>query len=431
MTEIYINFDQNVGRVKLMHGVGQPPFVGTNFDMVRYLKDAGIPFSRLHDVGGRYGSMVYVDVENIFRNFDADENDPASFDFAFTDKLITALIQNGVEPFYRLGATIENDHRIKAYHIFPPRDNLKWARICAGIIRHYTEGWADGFHYQIRYWEIWNEPDNEEKIEDNPQWKGTKEQFYELYATAATYLKKEFPHLKIGGYGSCGFYALDNGLVSEANSSMRMDYFITFFEKFLEFVRERKAPLDFFSWHSYSGVEQNKVYTRYARETLDRFGFTETETFCNEWNPEVRTRGTAHHAAVIAKMMMMFAESQLDGAMFYDARYGISIYGSLFEPLTAKPFPAYYSFVAYNQLYTLKNRVYTQWDDNRLYCMAVAGERKCLMLANDSDEDIAIKLVSGELLNSCVLISSTKMMEPVAFENCIPANSVMLLEFQK
>ena len=187
MTEIYINFDQNVGRVKLMHGVGQPPFVGTNFDMVRYLKDAGIPFSRLHDVGGRYGSMVYVDVENIFRNFDADENDPASFDFAFTDKLITALIQNGVEPFYRLGATIENDHRIKAYHIFPPRDNLKWARICAGIIRHYTEGWADGFHYQIRYWEIWNEPDNEEKIEDNPQWKGTKEQFYELYYNDATF----------------------------------------------------------------------------------------------------------------------------------------------------------------------------------------------------------------------------------------------------
>ena len=67
----------------------------------------------------------------------------------------------------------------------PPEDAAKWARICANIVRHYNEGWADGFHYGITYWEIWNEPDNEESIELNNMWKGTKEQYYDLYAATA------------------------------------------------------------------------------------------------------------------------------------------------------------------------------------------------------------------------------------------------------
>ena len=27
------------------------------------------------------------------------------------------------------------------------------------IIRHYTEGWADGMHRDMQYWDIWNQPD--------------------------------------------------------------------------------------------------------------------------------------------------------------------------------------------------------------------------------------------------------------------------------
>ena len=41
----------------------------------------------------------------------------------------------------------------------PPRDPARWAAVCAGIVRHYNEGWAGGFRHDIRYWEIWNEPD--------------------------------------------------------------------------------------------------------------------------------------------------------------------------------------------------------------------------------------------------------------------------------
>lgn len=39
-------------------------------------------------------------------------------------------------------------------------------------------------------------------------WTGTKEQFFDLYRIASKQLKKEFPVIRIGGYGNCGFYAV-------------------------------------------------------------------------------------------------------------------------------------------------------------------------------------------------------------------------------
>ena len=140
MTHIFVDQTKILGKIKPMHGVGQPPILNGNTSMFHYLSEANVPYSRLHDVGGAYGGSVFVDIPNVFRNFDADENDPDSYDFAFTDLLITELIHSGCEPIYRLGVTIENYHGIKAYHIYPPRDMAKWARICEHIIRHYNEG---------------------------------------------------------------------------------------------------------------------------------------------------------------------------------------------------------------------------------------------------------------------------------------------------
>ncbi len=135
MADLKIDFNKTIGRIKPMHGVGQPPILGTSFEMFRYLTDAGIPYSRLHDVGGPYGGFRWVDIPNIFRDFDADETKPENYDFAFTDRLITALIEAGIEPVYRLGVTIENAVDIKTYRIDPPKDYNKWARICEHIIR--------------------------------------------------------------------------------------------------------------------------------------------------------------------------------------------------------------------------------------------------------------------------------------------------------
>lgn len=431
--KISIDFNKKFGKIKPMHGVGQPPFVGTDFSMISYLKDAGIPFSRLHDVGGAYGGFRWVDVPNIFRNFTADPTKEENYDFVFTDLLISALIENGVEPFFRLGVTIENDAKIKAYRIYPPTDYKKWAVICEHIIRHYTEGWANGFHYNICYWEIWNEPDNEEEVELNQMWRGTKEQFYELYSVVSKHLKTCFPDLKIGGYGSCGFYDLKKSFVKGANSSPRFEYFIAFLDGFLEHIKKTTAPLDFFSWHSYDSIENNIVYAEYARKRLDEAGYTETETTCNEWNYEAwgRPRGTNRHATLTAGMMLAFQDTPLDSAMFYDAQLGVSVYGGMFNPLTKEPFPTYYAFMAYNRLYRLGTQVELECNEEGVYAIAATDEKKgCLVVANTTKENLSLQIESTAKVARCLLTANGNNDKEIKFPQELSAESILTVEFE-
>ncbi len=163
-------------------------------------KNAGIPYSRLHDTEGKYGSGEYVNIHCIFPDFDADVNDPKSYNFEATDIYLKYIKKAGTKIFYRLGETIENSEIFHRY-IYPPKDYQKWAEICEHIIMHYNEGWADGFYHGIEYWEIWKEPDH------GKMWIGAPESFFEFYRVVANYLKTRFPHLKIGGYAASGFYA--------------------------------------------------------------------------------------------------------------------------------------------------------------------------------------------------------------------------------
>ena len=181
MTSIQIDLSKTRGPIKPMHAVNNGPAgseVRGTSNLERF-RDAGIPFARNHDASfyAGYGGEHTVDVHRIFKNFDADENDPKSYVFAPTDNYLASIEAAGCKTFYRLGASIEHDWKEGTY---PPKDFLKWARICEHIIRHYTEGWADGFTYDIPYWEIWNEPDCRNRDGSNPCWQGTDEQFIEL-----------------------------------------------------------------------------------------------------------------------------------------------------------------------------------------------------------------------------------------------------------
>ena len=165
-----------------------------------------IPYSRTHDANEGYYGKRLVDISAVFPDFCKDPDKPSSYDFRETDLYIKTLIDSGSEPFYRLGQTIENQTGAK-YNIYPPKDYKKWAKICEHIIRHYNEGWADGFHYNIRYWEIWNEADLDQssgRWKTEPRtWGGPIEEFHKMYAVAAKHMKECFPDLKIGGPSYC------------------------------------------------------------------------------------------------------------------------------------------------------------------------------------------------------------------------------------
>ena len=422
-TLINVDFNKIVGKIKPLHAVNDVPTTyfcgGSAEQFVKYFTEAGIPYSRLHDVGGRYGANVFVDINNIFRNFDADENDSSNYDFVFTDKLLAILIASGVKPFYRLGETIENDFFIKRYRTYPPKDYMKWARICEHIIRHYNYGWANGFNYNIEYWEIWNEPDNAATPDKNQMWGGTREQFYELYAVTSHYLKSLFPEIKIGGYGSVGFYsiaqkALDPSANAEAGGSW---FFVEFFNDFIRYIKNKEysVPLDFFTWHSYSNVEQNLIYANYVRKTLDENGFKNTESNCNEWNPGILDRGLLKDASNVASNMLMWQNAPIDMAMYYNSRISSS-YGGLFDPVTEKPTKTFYVFKAFNRLYALGNQTFAETDDSGVFAVsATDGNEVALMISEYYGENkiLVIDNLDGIKDKKVFIIDENRCLEEV------------------
>jgi len=413
---LHVDFDRVQGRIKPMHAVGQPPFTGgfnkLNFEPTQILKDAHIPFSRLHDVGGPFGGNRFVDIPNIFRDFDADETDPESYDFAFTDALIKGLMEYDVEPYFRLGVTIENQAFIKSYRIHPPKDYGKWARICEHIIRHYNEGWADGFHFNIRYWEIWNEPENRDDPKLNQMWTGTPEQYYELYTVAAKHLKACFgDSIKVGGYAACGFYGIfadpeKYGLSVEKRTEKRYTdpkeaYRVNFFLGFMEYIRAHEAPIDFFSWHTYGGVDIIPTEADFVDKVLCEYGLGHIETHMNEWNLSHDRKlncACSYASANTMAVMLAMQHKKTDMLMYYDAKYvSLSAYGGFYDVATFQPSCVYYSFKAFGELYALGNEVACSGAADGVYALAATdGERKSVILSNiAADCDIKLDLPEG------------------------------------
>lgn len=406
MAKLQIDFKQQIGRIKPMHATGQPPFLGGfnrfDFTPMQYLKDAKIPYSRLHDVGGPFGGNRFVDIPNIFRDFDADVNDPASYDFAFTDVLIAGMYEYGIEPMFRLGVTIENQANIKAYRIHPPKDPLKWAQICEHIIRHYNEGWADGFRYGITYWEIWNEPDND-MGRMNQMWTGTPEQYFELYDVTAKHLKACFGDtIKVGGYACTSFggfryvpekYGLDIPPRQKTDRYESAMWKLDFFEAFWTYIREHNSPIDFFSWHCYSDVKTAMLFAQVLETVKHRYGFDGLETHLNEWNNahEKRLNGTAYASAAAAAMMCAMQNGPTDVLCYYDSRLHASNYCGLFNPMTNKPVSTYYALAAFGELYGLGTQVQCDIADEDVYAVAATdGEKKAVLVVNFSENAVCL-----------------------------------------
>lgn len=436
MANINVNLNKAVGKIKPMHAVGQPPLAGASSCHFHYLTECGAPYSRLHDVGGAYGGNRFVDIPNIFRDFDADVNDPASYDFAFTDHLITELIKAGIEPYYRLGVTIENDAWIKPYRIFPPKDYEKWAEICEHIIAHYNEGWANGFHYNITYWEIWNEPDGGGGVEDEKamMWRGSNEDFYRLYDVTAKHLKKCFPNIKVGGYGCCGHllhtqYAKNTKFKEETLVALNRQE--AFFHGFFKYISEHNSPIDFYSWHSYYRITTSLEMDKWVKERLIEYGYGDIEIHLNEWNNGARMfRGTEIHAAECAAMLLGMQHSNTDICFVYDARWVGGEYSALFDGFKGIPTPTYYSFVAFNSLYKLGNEVELVCDDSSLYVLAASdGNHHAIMLANTTDTDKPLEISGVDLKDARFYVTdSYRTMTWSPNANTIPKHGVVLIE---
>ncbi len=367
--KVSIDFNKITGVMKPMHGVNNGPVSGPKGHQVRSnfddFKAACIPYARTHDssMWDGYGGEHTVDVHAIFPDFTKNPYDPLSYDFFYTDMYLQSIIDAGTQVFFRLGSKIE--HGEKRYGTIPPADFRKWAVICEHIIRHYNEGWGDGFHHNIIYWEIWNEPDGA------PNWTGTPQQFYELFEITATHLKACFPNLKIGG-PALSWFNPENDWI----------------ENFFKYITRdgKHVPMDFFTWHIYPRqllwVQQ---CSDQAREMLNRYGYTETENILSEYNYLVNwtdrfvdtikyiigVRGAAFNAAI----MCLGQKSTMDMMLYYDARP--CAFNGMFDFYSYEPLKGYYPFKMFAQLYALQNEVESSTDDEDIYVAAAKNEIDC------------------------------------------------------
>lgn len=431
--KVTINPEKLVGRIKPMNAVNNGPLYKKEADQdttnLPDYKAARIPYARTHDASiyYSYGGEHTVDIGNIFPDFNADPDDPASYDFALTDFYLKGINMAGTETFYRLGNKIE--HWVKKYGIYPPKDFKKWAVICEHIIAHYTEGWADGFNWKITYWEIWNEPDLYGKC-----WMGTPEEFYELYAITAKHLKARFPHLKIGGPAITG-------------------YNLSWLEKFFAKMQAENVPIDFYSWHIYTtSVDAVVKNIRRHRELIDKYGYTNAESILDEWNyvknfngegwqyslaQEKRIKGAAFASAVMSASQ----NEPVDMLMYYDARMNTGMNG-IFSILDCKPLKTYYVVNAWSDLAELGDQCEAISDIPDIYAVSAVKDGEVMtMITYYTDDDSALPKTfkvafPDDRVRKIYLLDESTDMKPVGetvsdggeFWVTMKANTVILIK---
>ena len=340
-TDVVVDLaEKRRGNIKAIHGVnGGPLCYNGQVDLSGYFSDVCFPTVRLHDIP--QSRMGVVDVPCLFPLFHLDHNDPQNYKFLKTDDYLKLILKCGSQIVYRLGVSIESS---LYYDTDPPSDYSKWAEICINIIRHYNEGWADGFHFNIQCWEIWNEPENGPGM-----WNGDYESFVDFYVTVATHIKSAFPNIKIGGPANNGGMLLNRQIM----------------HRFLPKLKETDTPLDFFSWHAYpERPGQLVTAAQEVRSILDEYGFMHTESHLNEWNlapyngnwstcqdphtnkSYIRRKKGLEGASLAASVLIALQDTPVDMSNFYNA--SLLNFGMFhFDGEPAKP---YFAFKAFSML---------------------------------------------------------------------------------
>lgn len=333
LREVRVDAARVIGRVRSFQGVnaGPSPLVDGLADVSQGYKDVGIDLVRVHDFFGpgdidarwTHPDRIAMSVgasgaKAVFPNWDADPEEESSYNFGPTDRVIQAIVSCGAEVYWRIGRSWSADPQ-------PPADFDKFANIVKHVAMHYNQGWANGFHDRVRYWEFWNEPDLEASWSPGwaqPFWTGTPAQFYLLYEKTARALKSLDPTMKVG---ACG----------KAAASWGGPYR----EGLMKYCADRGVPLDFFSWHQYHDssldpYDMVRIGAEYRR-LLDSFGLKGSETHVSEWNRSLANFGGApvnqtssEDAAFTSTAMIYLQDSELSRSLHYR---GDATPGGLFD----------------------------------------------------------------------------------------------------
>ncbi len=412
---IRINPGEIIGSIKKVNGGNLAPAivnVKAGGNIRKEFGELHLPVTRLHDAPLENAGTRLVDVPLIFANFHADVEDPRNYYFKQTDDYLRNCMELGTAIYYRLGTSIE--HGVHKYFLDPPEPR-RWIEIVSHIIRHYTEGWADGFRFDIPFWEIWNEPECTDCDGLPLMWNGSPEEFNAFFAETATALKQRFPHLKFGGPAHCWF----------GDHS----------REFLRFCAKHNVPLDFYSYHSYAGDPSQLLSSpAEVRKALDENGYRNTEIHLNEWHyfpldwkklrEDKSYRATAYpimkgleSAAFLNTVLIGWQDTPLDLGCYYTAT---ATNWGLFDPFS-RPTKSYYGMKAFGETARFPKRVKTETVHRTPGVSALAAEqengdlRVLVSCFKTGAAELEFELASPERFSrlELLLLDDTRDLEPV------------------
>jgi hypothetical protein len=347
-TNFTVDISSSSGQFKELfsaNGIG-PGNSASPFNHVAKFQELGIDYIRTHDFQYAFDHSV------IFPDTSRDPLDPSAYNFHTTDSCISDILSAGGKVYYRFGQSFDLSHT----HNKPPYNYEKWAQVCLQTIKHYNDGWNNGFNYNLDYFEIWNEPD----IKDF--WTGTPTDYVKLYRITAKMIKQYDQTLKIGGPAISNVFNED------------------FTNTFLDSVKVGNIPLDFFSYHLYYHFNPwyFKYVNEYAKKKLTDAGLTNVELINSEWNSYLYSFDTPSFFG----MDDALNAASLTGAMCYMQSSSI---GKFFR----------YAFD--NYLFGMVN-----WDDEWRYSGLAMRSVKQLM-----DNNTKINAIGGDSLGTVIFASKS------------------------
>ncbi len=349
---VKVDFSIPTGKIKPMHAMCNGP-QSYGSDLTHMFREIGVPYVRFDETDGAYSSCA-IDVSRIFKDMNADPSLEENYDFSQSDKYVAAAYNSGAKVIYRLGES--RDRFFDEKSISVPENLSLYSKICANIVKHYNDYWADGFAYGIEYFEIWHH-DKHLNIKDF-------ELEFELYRRVAEAVKLVDGQIKVGGM-----------LFEEFSEAAR---------EFVKFCRKNRTPLDFISLSCFNdNIEEFGEELLLCIAYLKNMGFAQTEIVIGAWGyvsldgTECRSvnslvsprgdsivkekffdnrrsvRGAAYSAALMLKLNQI---PEVSVACHYDAQPYISPWCD-FADRFGNPEKPFYSFKAYGKLYCAKNSV--------------------------------------------------------------------------
>jgi xylan 1,4-beta-xylosidase len=250
------------------------------------------------------------------------------YNWQYIDDLYDRMLARGIRPFVEMTffpKDISRDNGGLCWwnaHSTPPRDFTRWKEVIEHFVHHCIERYGA---QEVRAWyfEIWNEPNLE------GFWRGTKQQFFEMYKTISLAIKAIDPKLWIGGPSTSSFHpdeAVYERLKARKNISaadfIGVESKAPWMEEFLAYCETENLPLDFVSSHPYptsypidstgNQLEVSRPVTStqedilWLRKAMAKTRYKDAEIHLTEWSssPSIQdfTRDYPQEATFIVKV---------------------------------------------------------------------------------------------------------------------------------